>query len=376
MSPQEEDLFSRQDTLSLLNESLPLTDKLRFLHQAIRVDFPFIDRLSIALYDAKTETLKAYTHSAEGGEDPVATYEAPLSSAPSLCAIIENRRPRLVQDLDIFSKGTHEHTKRIAAKGYKSSYTIPLYQSGSFVGFLFFNSLKAHPFDPITLRQIDIYGHLIALMVVNELTVIRTLLATVHTTRSITKLRDAEKGAHIDRTAYYARLIALELAASYNLNAEKIEHIFLLSPLHEIGKTGKLNAEETEIMRTHTEKGCELVDTVLNDFNLETFGYVNIMRNIAEYHHKAVNGEGYSEELKGDEIPIEARIVAVADVFDALTSRHNYKAPWSNDDAFTMLRQLANTQLDRDCVEAMLKNTDQILEIQQRFRDKDHEETD
>lgn len=386
MSPQEEDLFSRQDTLALLNESLPLTDKLRFLHQTIRVDFPFIDRLSIALYDAKTETLKTYTHSTEGDDDPVATYEAPLSSAPSLCAIIKSRRPRLVQDLNIFSKGTHEHTKRIAAKGYKSSYTIPLYQSGSFVGFLFFNSLKAHPFDPIILRQIDIYGHLIALMVINELTVIRTLLATVHATRSITKLRDVETGAHIDRTAYYARLIALELAESYNLNSEQIEHIFLFSPLHDIGKIGipddilhkpgKLNAEEIEIMRTHTEKGRELVDTVLNDFNLETFGYVNIMRNIAEYHHEAVDGSGYPKGLKGDDIPIEARIVAVADVFDALTSRRAYKAPWSNDDAFTMLRQLANTQLDRDCVEAMLKNTDKILEIQQRFRDENPEKTD
>ena len=385
MSPKEEDLFARQDTLALLNESLPLTDKLRFLHQTIRVDFPFIDRLSIALYDAKTETLKAYTYSAEGDDDPVATYEAPLSSAPSLCSIIENRRPRLVQDLGIFSKGTHEHTKRIAAKGYKSSYTIPLYQSGSFVGFLFFNSLKAHPFDPITLRQIDVYGHLIALMVINELTVIRTLLATVHATRSMTKHRDVETGAHIDRTAFYSRLIARELASSYHLNSEQIEHIFLFSPLRDIGKVGipddilykpgKRNAEETEIMRTNTEKGRELVGTVLNDFNLETLGYVNIMRNIAEYHHEAIDGNGYPKGLKGDEIPIEARIVAVADVFDALTSRHNYKAPWSNNDAFTMLRQLANTQLDKDCVEAMLKNTDKILEIQQRFRDKDHEET-
>lgn len=309
-----------------------------------------------------------------------------MSSAPSLCAIIENRRPRLVQDLNIFSKGTHEHTKRIAAKGYKSSYTIPLYQSGSFVGFLFFNSLKAHPFDSITLRQIDIYGHLIALMVINELTVIRTLLATVHATRSITKLRDVETGIHIDRTAYYARLIALELAVSYNLDSEKIEHIFQFSLLHDIGKTGipndilhkpgKLNTEETEIMRTHTEKGRELVDTVLNDFNLETFGYVNIMRNIAEYHHEAVDSSGYPKGLKGNEIPIEARIVAVADVFDALTSNHTYKSPWSNDDAFTMLRQLANTQLDRDCVEAMLKNTNKILKIQQRFRDENPEKTD
>ncbi|TSA52362.1 MAG: phosphohydrolase, partial [Nitrosomonadaceae bacterium] len=81
------------------------------------------------------------------------------------------------------------------------------------------------------------------------------------------------------------------------------------------------------------------------------------------------DGSGYPKGLKGDEIPIEARISAVADIFDALTSRRTYKAPWSNDDAFAMLRRLADTKLDRDCVDAMLKNIDKVEEIQQRFRD-------
>lgn len=168
----EEDLFIHQDTLANLHENFPLTEKLRFLHQIIRQDFPFVDRLAIALFDEKTEMLKTYTHSTEGNDSPVTTYEAPLNAAPSLRAIIEHRRPRLVQDLNLFSKGTHEHTKRVAAKGYKSSYTMPLFQSGAFIGFLFFNSLQEHPFEPKALRQIDIYGHLIALMVINELSAI------------------------------------------------------------------------------------------------------------------------------------------------------------------------------------------------------------
>ncbi len=134
---QQEDLFTHQDTLAQLHESLPLSDKLRFLHQIIREDFPFIDRLAIALYDEKTEMLKTYTHSTEGDDSPVVAYEAPLGAAPSLRAIMQHRRPRLVQDLNIFAKGIHEHTKRVAAKGNQASYTMPLYQSGTFVGFLF-----------------------------------------------------------------------------------------------------------------------------------------------------------------------------------------------------------------------------------------------
>ena len=104
---QDEDLFTHQDTLANLHENLPLTDKLEFLHQVIREDFPFIDRVAIALFDEKTEMLKTYTHSTEGNDSPITTYEAPLSSAPSLRTIIEHRRPRLVQNLDIFSHGYH-----------------------------------------------------------------------------------------------------------------------------------------------------------------------------------------------------------------------------------------------------------------------------
>ena len=378
---QQEDLFSHQDTLANLHENLPLTEKLRFLHQVIRQDFPFVDRLAIALFDEKTEMLKTYTHSTEGSDNPVTTYEAPLSSAPSLYAILEHRRPRLVQDLSLFAQGQHEHTKRIAAKGYKSSYTMPLYQSGTFIGFLFFNSFQEHPFAVTVLRQLDIYGHLIALMVINELTAIRTLLAAVRAARSMTHYRDLETGPHIDRTAHYARLIARELSASYDITDEQIEHIFLFSPMHDVGKIGipdnilrkpsKLDPAEFDVMKTHPEKGREIIDSVLEDFSLGTFGHANILRNIAEYHHEAIDGSGYPKGLKGDEIPIEARISAVADVFDALTSRRAYKAPWSNEEAFGMLRSLADSKLDRDCVEALINHADKVAEIQQRFRDNE-----
>ena len=155
----------------------------------------------------------------------------------------------------------------------------------------------------------------------------------------------------------------------------------MYSPLHDIGKIGipdsilrkpgKLDEAEIKVMMTHPEKGSEIINTILKDFGLGTFGHVDIMRNIAEYHHEAIDGSGYPKGLKGDEIPIEARISAVADIFDALTTRRAYKAPWSNEEAFAMLGRLADTKLDRDCVEAMLKNIDKIVEIQQRFRDEE-----
>lgn len=380
MTSKKENLFSHQDALAQLHENRPLSEKLSFLHQLMREDFPFIDRLAIALLDEKTGVLKTYTHSSSDGESPITAYEAPLDAAPSLQEIIRRRRPRLVQDLAIFDSGKHKHTKLISAKGYKASYTMPLYQSNTFIGFLFFNSYEPHPFESSILRQIDIFGHLIALVVISELTAIRTLLSAVKAARSMTHYRDVETGSHIDRTAHYARLIARELAPGYHLNDEQIEHIFLFSPLHDIGKIGipdsilrkpgKLDQHELEIMKTHPAKGREIIDAILKDFSLGTFGHVDILRNIAEYHHEAIDGSGYPKKLKGDKIPIEARISAVADVFDALTSSRVYKASWSNEEAFAMLQRLADNKLDKDCVDAMINNADKILEIQKRFQDK------
>ena len=164
--------------------------------------------------------------------------------------------------------------------------------------------------------------------------------------------------------SYYARLIARHLAPRYGLSDEYVEKVFLFAPLHDVGKIGlpdsvlqkpgKLTAEEFELVKTHTLRGREIVDTLIADFELGDLEDVEALRNIAAYHHEAINGTGYPLGLAGSEIPLEARIIAVADVFDALTSRRSYKHAWSNDEAFALLRQLAGVKLDRDCVEVLL----------------------
>ena len=92
-----------------------------------------------------------------------------------------------------------------------------------------------------------------------------------------------------------------------------------------------------------------------------------MLRNIAEVHHEAVIGTGYPTGKKGEDIPLEARIVAVADVFDALTSERSYKDAWDNKRAIKTLKQLSGEVLDRDCVDALLKNIEQVEQIQQQF---------
>jgi HD-GYP domain-containing protein (c-di-GMP phosphodiesterase class II) len=372
-------MFEHQDVLAALNGKLSLPEKIEFVHGLLKKRFDFIDQISVAIYDPKTDLLMTFVHSSDD-KNPLVLYSAKLDDSASMQEILKAGRPRVVNDLDIFSNVPAEHTRRIAALDYKSSYTMPMFLNGEFFGFLFFNSHRKNVFDETSLHYLDIVGHLLSLLVIHDLSTTRGLYAIVKTAANMTLHRDIETGAHLDRMSNYARLIAKEVAKKYQLNDELVEHIFLFSPLHDIGKIGisdsillkpgKLTDAEFNTMKTHATKGGEIVDMMLKNLGFDEFPHAEILRNIALYHHEAINGSGYNG-LMDEEIPAEAKIVAVADVFDALTSVRPYKEAWSNDRAFLFLQSMAGTKFDSDCVAALINCRDEVEVIQKRFKE-DH----
>lgn len=374
-------MYHHRDLLDDLNKPLPLKDKMVSAHRSVQSKFPFISRIAIALYDPDTRILKTYMDSS-GSDKPLAHYQTSLDNAPSLKEILSKGLPRVVNNLVTFENGTHEHTQRIGRSGYAASYTMPIFHGGEFVGFLFFNSHQSDVFTENILSVLDIYGHLIALMIVNELAMLKVMNAALKTTSGITHFRDPETGSHLDRMSRYSRIIAEALADQYDLNDGYIEHVFMFSPLHDIGKIaipdnillkpGPLNEEERSIMNTHARKGREMIDDIVMNFGFNSINHIDVLKNIAEFHHEAVNGSGYPAGKRYDEIPLEARIVAVADVFDALTSHRPYKEAWSNEKAFAMLKQLAGEKLDIDCVNALIQNRQKVEEIQQQFKENSY----
>lgn len=138
----------------------------------------------------------------------MAHYQAIIDSAPSLVEMLKRGRTRVINNMLTTEHGEHEHSRRIGRDGYTASYTLPMFNNGDFIGFLFFNSFEHDVFSEPVLLQLDLYGHLISLMVVNELSNISTLSAALKTTGHITHHRDPETGSHLDRMSLYS-LMAL-----------------------------------------------------------------------------------------------------------------------------------------------------------------------
>lgn len=184
------------------------------------------------------------------------------------------------------------------------------------------------------------------------------------------EFRDPETGAHIQRMAHYSRVIAQGL----QLSPEQQRLVLEAAPMHDVGKIGipdyillkpgKLTSEEFAVMQKHSLIGYEL----LMDSSSEI---MQAGAQVALAHHEKFDGTGYPNGLQGEAIPLFGRIAAVADVFDALTSERPYKKAWPLEDARRFLEEGRGTHFDPKCIDAFLAAWEEVLEIGQRFRDKE-----
>ncbi len=186
--------------------------------------------------------------------------------------------------------------------------------------------------------------------------------------------RDEDTQNHVLRVSQYSRLIAARLGMS----ADECDTIGLAAALHDIGKVGipdgvlqkmgRYTESERLLMQDHTRIGYEMLKDSPSKY-LQT-GAI-----IALAHHEQVNGEGYPRGLKGDEIPISARIVSVADVYDSLTSRRPYKRPWVREQAIEYIKDQRGQQFDPECVDAFLAQLDKIYTVQASLMDGSEDES-
>lgn len=180
--------------------------------------------------------------------------------------------------------------------------------------------------------------------------------------------RDNETGYHVIRMSHYSRLIA----KAYGGNEKWIEMLFNAAPMHDVGKIGipdaillkpgKLNAEEWETMKKHCEFGGEIIGG-------DADALLQMSRTIALSHHEKWDGSGYPNGLVGKGIPLEGRIIAIADVFDALTSERPYKKAWAVEDAVKLIEDGSGSHFDPELVDLFMQVLPEVLQIKSQYID-------
>ncbi|GGF74491.1 two-component system response regulator [Azorhizobium oxalatiphilum] len=207
---------------------------------------------------------------------------------------------------------------------------------------------------------------------------------TIMAMASLAETRDNETGNHLRRTQNYVKALAKKLQGNAKFAAvltdDVIEMLYKSAPLHDIGKVGipdsillkpgKLTPEEFEIMKTHTTLGRDTIAAAERLIDKPS-SFLRIAREIAYSHQEKWDGSGYPNKLAGEEIPVLARIMAVADVYDALISRRVYKEPLSHEQAAATIREGRGQHFDPDMVDTFLEIEKEFSDIAERFTDSE-----
>jgi len=183
------------------------------------------------------------------------------------------------------------------------------------------------------------------------------------------EFKDNETGMHVIRMSYFSRIIA----ESLNLNKEWVDMLYNAAPMHDIGKIGipdhillkpgKLEKDEWEIMKKHVDYGVEILEGHKSEV-------LKMAKEIAESHHEKFDGTGYPKGLMGENIPLSGRIIAISDVFDALTSKRPYKEAWSIEKAAALIEEEAGKHFDPHLVQVFKQCLPEILATKERYAEK------
>lgn len=284
----------------------------------------------------------------------VSDWEMPGLSGPALCRRIRSAGlPHYVYVLLVTSHDLPD--ERVAGLA-----------SGS-------DDFIAKPFHPAELIE--------RVRVAERIIAIETRDVTIFALAKLAESRDPETGAHLERVRSYCRVLSQRLSMCQKflscVDTEFIRLMYLTSPLHDIGKVGipdsvllkpdRLNDREYEIMKTHAAIGAETLNAALLRF--PDVPFLRMARDIAATHHERWDGSGYPNSLAGEAIPLAGRIMALADVYDALSSRRVYKAAYSHEVARAMIISESGTHFDPDIVQAFLATEPSFLAIRNRFDD-------
>lgn len=355
---------------------------LEFISQNFKEYLPF-EKVGLALVDEDEEFIN---NRKVISEKPLLHrgYEIPYNKT-DLDEIINMGLPKVINNLDVYfeKNPTSEWPKLMLGEDVLATLILPLKVGNRGIGVIFF----CHRDPNIYLQpHVDflrfVSTHLST--VFEKSFLMRELaLTTVMGLANLAEKRDMETGQHIKRIKYYSRTLAVELATNSRykkeIDEEFIQDIYDFSPLHDIGKVGisdailrkpdKLTSEEFEEMKKHTVIGKEILEAIEENLKKKGFSFFKMGIEIVHYHQEKFDGSGYPEGLKGEKIPLSARLVSVCDVFDACSLARVYKRAYSLEECYHIVEEGKGTHFDPVIVEAFMNIRDKIETIYHRFHD-------
>lgn len=338
-----------------------------------------IDRIGVAFMDYERRKLLAEIGIAN--YDTVLLlpgFEVPIDKS-RLKRVIDHKSTFVTQDLelDLLENPNSAAMKLIVEEGIRSNAVVPLAIGDAVFGMVFLSSKSKNHFTPEHIR--------IAEKVIKEISLIlnrsyftKVIFAKItHSFAELVDHKDNETGDHILRMVRYSVVIADALRSidlvDYKVDKRLVLDIERYASVHDIGKVGvpdeilkkpgKLTPEEWEIMKYHANVGADIFKSIREGLRFFDDDLYRVAEEITRHHHERWDGTGYPDGLKGLEIPVSARIVAIADVFDALTSKRSYKEPFGFEESVKILEDSMGSHLDPVLVQVFIDQLDQIRMI-------------
>lgn len=378
------------------SETLELTEKintqdsfietLNYIYKSFNHFLPY-SYIGIALIDdhkpVKVVASYGISENKHNGLSEALLGQEVILSETSLEQIMVLKEPRIINDIDKYFEGRpiKAYSKIILEHGIKASITLPLEANGIPLGFIFFSSDRKNVYHKKHVEYLKIISNSIALSFQKNIFVDDLVYSSVLALAKLSEARDEDTGDHLMRMSRYSGIIAKALKDTPEYNSiitnEYVTDIIKFSPMHDIGKVGipdrillkpgKLTFEEFEIMKTHTAYGANVLAEAEQNIKKKGRSLFKMGIEIAQNHHEKYDGTGYPNGLIGDEIPLSARIVTVADVFDALLSKRPYKEPFTLEETLKIIRDGKGKHFDPVIVDALLSSLDELNEVRHGF---------
>ena len=363
-------LVKKNNMLLTLNEKIyaqrSFDEVFTFIYDNLKAFIPY-NRIGIAIITSDGKHIEAITAKSDHDVKLDRGYRQTLKTS-SLKQIINNHEVRIINDLETYHKDHpfSDSTKMILEEGMKSSISLPLFHEDKAIGVVFFSSTQTQIYDEKHQQFLINIANALGTSLEKSFIFENLMISTVRGFAKIVESKDNITGNHIDRISHYSTFVSKLLESSYDEIDEKfVTSIKRLSPLHDIGKVGipdnvlnkpgRLTEDEMTIMKTHSLHGAEVLEELLVSVGANEF---KMAVDIAKYHHEKVNGTGYPYGLTDEQIPLSARIVALVDVFDALTSERPYKKAFTFEEAIEIIKKDAGSHFDEKIVSIVMEHID------------------